>query len=656
MSLDFALTASAQQLADIIPHGLAVLNNKCELVSQNPSLRALIKCSNANFLDCWSRSIHPDDIDRMTTCFDEAFSSKKVLRVEYRARHQDAWCVLTLNPLLANLHAFGLDARGGFIVTIADITPEKRAESLQRQLAKDAQDHKQLQERFIDMISHEIRNPLSAILHCTEDIIEALRDKETHVVPLARVAESAETISLCILHQKKILDDVLTFSKIDASMLLLSPRRVQPKLHFADPISLFRPQLQRQGIQFNYQADFSYADCGIKWVMADLDRMGQVLINLLSNAIKFTARSKNERKIRVSIGASKERPSSYPPNVVFFRSGEDALGLDTTALPEWGSGQFAYLMLAVKDSGIGIDDHAQMKLFERFNQATPRTEGVYGGSGLGLNVSRKLCHLHGGEIGVSSKEGEGSTFGFFFRVRKSDDTSGEAFSGEAFSGDKISELDKLSHDIQALGKELADCEGPTQEIRIPEDPPLTHIEELSPEAPVDDKTMQTYEIARQATIRNIGSHRSHNEGKTSRRILVVEDNVINRKILSRKLLTLGFQITEANNGQEALNVFQNNMFDCILMDQEMPVMDGNSATKLIRQVEKGGDAHVPILGVTANVRATQQSEMLEAGMDDIIHKPFRTEDLVAKISQFVPSTIEMTNKKHSDRVVAPDRK
>jgi len=650
MSLGFNPTASAQQLADIIPHGLAVLNNKYELISQNTSFQALVQCSNGNFWDCWLHSIYPADVDHATTCFNEALSSKKVLRVEYRARNQDTWCVLTLNPLVANRHAFGLDARGGFIVTIADITPEKRAEVFHRQLAKDAQEHKQLQERFIDMISHEIRNPLSAILHCTEDIIEALRDKDTHTAPLLRVAESAETISLCISHQKKILDDVLTFSKIDASMLLLSPRRVQPKVHLAGPIALFRPQLQRQDIQFNYQADFSYADCGIEWVMADLDRMGQVLINLLSNAIKFTARSKNERKIRVSIGASKERPSSYPPNVVFFRSGEDALGLDTTALPEWGSGQFAYVMLAVKDTGIGIDDHAQMRLFERFNQATPRTEGVYGGSGLGLNVSRKLCHLHGGEIGVSSKEGEGSTFGFFFRVRKTDDTS-----DEGFSGDNFSELDKLSHDIQALGRELADVEGSTQEIRIPENPPLTHIEELSPEAPLDEKTRQTYEIARQAAIRDNESRRSHNEEKTSRRILVVEDNVINRKILSRKLVELGFQIIEANNGQEALNAFQNSTVDCILMDQEMPVMDGNSATKLIRQLEKGSDAHIPILGVTANVRSVQQSEMLEAGVDDIIHKPFRTEELVAKIGQFVASTVEITHKKYPDRFVTSDR-
>jgi CheY-like chemotaxis protein len=296
-------------------------------------------------------------------------------------------------------------------------------------------------------------------------------------------------------------------------------------------------------------------------------------------------------------------------------------------------------MLAVKDSGIGIDDDAQMRLFERFNQATPRTEGIYGGSGLGLHVSRKLCHLHGGEIGVSSKKGEGSTFGFFFRVRKT------TYAGEEGVG-KVDVLDveNLSHDIQALGRVLSEGEESTQDIQIPEDPPLNQVDELRRGGPVDERTRNTDEVARQVIFRNIESHQSHKEQSAGRRILVVEDNIINRRILSRKLGSLGFQIMEAKNGQEALNKFQNGKIDCILMDQEMPVLDGNAATKRIRELEKESDTRVPILGVTANVRAAQKSEMFEAGMDDIIHKPFRTEEIIAKINQFVPVSLTLTNK------------
>lgn len=146
--------------------------------------------------------------------------------------------------------------------------------------------------------------------------------------------------------------------------------------------------------------------------------MGLVLVNLVSSAIKFTTKADRKREIRVSMGASMKRPPSYPPSVVFFESGENALRLDATTSSEWGEGQVAYVTVAVKDTGLGISDQAQKRLFERFNQATPRTESIYGGSGLGLNVGRKLCHLHGGEIGASLKEEEGSTFGFFFKVRR----------------------------------------------------------------------------------------------------------------------------------------------------------------------------------------------------------------------------------------------
>ena len=120
----------------------------------------------------------------------------------------------------------------------------------------------------------------------------------------------------------------------------------------------------------------------------------------------------------VSVGASRERPTSYPPNVVFFNSDDLAYRMDATNTSEWGNGETAFIMVSVKDTGIGISEEGQKRLFERFRQATPKTGEVYGGSGLGLNISRKLCHLHGGEIGVASQEGSGSTFGFFFKVKR----------------------------------------------------------------------------------------------------------------------------------------------------------------------------------------------------------------------------------------------
>ena len=123
--------------------------------------------------------------------------------------------------------------------------------------------------------------------------------------------------------------------------------------------------------------------------------------------------------------------------------------------------------------------------------------------------------------------------------------------------------------------------------------------------------------------------------KENGHVLVVEDNNINRQIVSRKLQSLGYHVSEATKGQEALDAVQHDEFDCILMDQEMPVMDGKSATMAIRNLGRDSTANTPILGVTANVRATQQIEILDAGMDDIIHKPYRTNDLFEKINQLL---------------------
>ncbi|OQD68875.1 hypothetical protein PENANT_c288G02017, partial [Penicillium antarcticum] len=188
-------------------------------------------------------------------------------------------------------------------------------------------------------------------------------------------------------------------------------------------------------------------------------------------------------------------------------------------------------------------DQDQKRLFERFNQATPRTESVYGGSGLGLNVSRKICHLHGGEIGASSKEAEGSTFGFFFKVRRDD----EPYNPVLPNYDK-SEIDQLCGGIQALSNKVIGDNDRTKSPEIPENPVVTHIAEIAPGAASDDKYMHTLEIAHQAKTNEPSAsehevlHDDPNVDRTSkspkgsaaiggkantnlRRVLVVEDNM-----------------------------------------------------------------------------------------------------------------------------------
>ncbi|KAL4978842.1 hypothetical protein BDW66DRAFT_157733 [Aspergillus desertorum] len=651
-------TIYGQKLADTLPVGVAVISPSDEIVFKNRRFQELTASHRTVGIDCLAQAVHESDYEELANAYRASLRLRTAIRREYRMKnHTEEWRKVSMTPLKENdLDQFGLRGKGGFICMISDITPEKTAELMQRKIADDAEERKQQQERFIDMISHEVRNPLSAILHCAEDIMDVIGEvaAEDAKEQMARIAEAAQTINLCVAHQKKIIDDVLIFSKLDASMLTLSPRHVQPISHVATLLTMFKPELRKQQIDFRYQLDKSYAEQGLDWVLADLDRMGQVLINLVSNAIKFTAQAEGEREIRVSMGAAKSRPSSYPPNVVFFEPNEAALKLDSTKKPEWGNGEAAYVMLAVSDTGIGISDQQQKLLFERFKQATPRTDRIYGGYGLGLNISRRLCHMHGGEIGVSSREGDGSTFGFFFSVRRSSDGHPKPSTGNKRD---VSPVDELCYQINELNDKIPDIQTDTSMADFDEEPPMGRVNEVAIDAASDKRKKHSSKLAKEVTT-SPGSaadtqRRAPNVDEFSPkqepsaiatmsklikgpRVLFVEDNIINQKVVSRKLNVSGFEVTTANNGQEALSLWDPDKFDCILMDQEMPVMDGNTATREIRALEKEKGSHIPIIGVTANVREDQQADMLNAGMDDIVHKPYKMQELCDKIQQMLP--------------------
>jgi signal transduction histidine kinase len=162
---------SAQELADMLPTGVAILNENDESIMVNRRFREPMTCCNARSFECWSQSIHPEDYDRAATAYSEASRSKHALRTEFRTRSQaPLWRVLMLAPLdEADLHRLNL-SYGGFICTIADITQEKTTELLQVEIAREAQERKQQQERFIDMISHEVRNPLSLLSFIAQKI------------------------------------------------------------------------------------------------------------------------------------------------------------------------------------------------------------------------------------------------------------------------------------------------------------------------------------------------------------------------------------------------------------------------------------------------------------------------------------------------------
>ena len=224
------------------------------------------------------------------------------------------------------------------------------------------------------------------MLHCAEGIMDVLNN-DSLVSKATRddIMELADTIQLCVVHQKNIVDDVLSFSKLDSSMLFLTPRAVQPNNQLRETLKMFHPEFRKQRIEFSYSTDSTYRDCNVDWVKADLVRISQVLVNLITNAIKFTAKQDHKREIAVSVGASIDQPKSYPPGRVAF---DEDLGfrMDDTNAAEWGNGPVVYVAVAVQDTGIGIGGEAQQNIFQRFHQATRETEEVYGGSGSSICV------------------------------------------------------------------------------------------------------------------------------------------------------------------------------------------------------------------------------------------------------------------------------
>lgn len=322
---------------------------------------------------------------------------------------------------------------------------------------------------------------------------------------------------------------------------------------------------------------------------------------------------------------------------------------------------------------------------------------------MSLLIILLVCTLHGGDIGVSSKEGEGSTFGFFFKVRRAINTQEERPGAGSRSNSETSNMSnrdgtpgprrppfsRANSNLQSIkerqnerpelqpisshiGVEANQVEAPKDVNPSLENPPTEYFPESHPDSYEDDRYKETAQVAQEIlqeqpelekklpdlrkgeTVRQeddakgVSRSQSDQRSEDKQTLLLVEDNLINQKVLRRQLQSRGFEVFTANNGQEAIDAVaergqtstkdpnNRNFFDCILMDQEMPIKDGNTATQEIRQLQQQGRAgYSHILGVSANVREAQTSSMREAGMDDVISKPFKVDDLVKKVRSLV---------------------
>ena len=307
---------------------------------------------------------------------------------------------------------------------LTDISSRKLTESLVAQRLQDALETKRSSENFIDMVSHEMRNPLSSILQLADNILMTLPEDDI-LASEARdsLVDVAHTITLCAKHQKNIIDEVLTFSKLDNKLLVLAPESVQPPAIVASALKMVKAELEHADIEGTVNVDSSYTSLAVDYVLLDPGRLSQVIINLLTNAIKFTAASQT-RRITIHLAASRTRPTDRDCHVTFIAPRKQDTGETTqasttsTQRTEGEASEEIFVHFKVMDTGCGLTEEEMKHLFHRFSQASPKTYKQYGGSGLGLFISRELTELQGGQIGVHSVSGKGSTFAFYVQAER----------------------------------------------------------------------------------------------------------------------------------------------------------------------------------------------------------------------------------------------
>lgn len=653
--------AKFSRMARLSPIGMFIVDAEGRPLYLNDAYRNLIPGSGPddfrNAQD-WTKWIHPDDLTIFWDGWKRLVNEKQPNTCEYRILRDwvsvdkasgeeikgETWLMATSFPEIES------DGRVSAVLGwVNDISAAKWADRLVAKRLEDALENKRQSENFIDMTSHEMRNPLSAILQSADSIVSTLEMAGMPILDeslmLSKdhaedIIDSAQTILLCAQHQKRIVDDILTLSKLDASLLVISPDAVQPPRLVEKALRMYEGELARADVRASLVIEPTYDELHVDWVMLDPSRLLQVIINLLTNAIKFTQFS-NTREITIRLGASAQQPTGAHHGVHYIprRHGKRT---NATLSEEWGTGEDLYLQIAVTDTGHGLSEEDMQVLFQRFAQASPKTYGQYGGSGLGLFISRELCELQGGQIGVRSHGGK-TTFTFYVRAKRcageSDDegTTLTRVVSNSFISASSSPVVFSRRGSTLVSATLGPSDSHT--AQVPERSLSQVLESGNDQLPVPDTTSAV-----------VDDHLH---------VLIVEDNLINQKVMSQQLRKAGLTVHVANHGLECLDFVERSSFSSppaspavgistaagtavtplsvILLDLEMPTMDGLTCIRHLRDRQTSGEilSHIPVIAVTANARSEQIAKAIEAGMDEVVTKPFRIPELVPQMHRLV---------------------
>jgi len=633
--------------------------NLANTVHYSDDIRRMLGYSNEedfpDIIGSWGKRLHPDDKDRAVDAL-----TKHLLDVTGMTPYYIEFRLQKKNGEYLYCRASGetiRDNEGNAIRTagaIMDITEEKNILLNTEKLRAEAEAASMAKSNFLSNMSHEIRTPMNAIIGMT------VIGKSADDVP--RKDYCLEKIENASQHLLGVINDILDMSKIEANKFELSYEEFdfEKMLQRVVNIIAFRADEKMQKLSVHIDKSIP------KSLIGDDQRLAQVITNLLSNAVKFTPE-------------------------------EGYIKLDTRFL---GKEDDLYIIqITVTDSGIGIDQEQQQQLFQSFQQADSKTSRKFGGTGLGLVISKNIVELMGGSIELSSELGKGSSFTVTFKAKRGtkkslglseiginwgnvsimavdDDQDILDYFKDVLQGfgtdcdTALSGQDALAligtngmYDIYFVDWKMPDMDGImlAKELKAQSKSPehtivimisaaeWSSIADKAKKAGVDkflSKPLFPSAIADVITevigSRNLPEQEKSDNNDVFRgyKIILAEDVEINREIVTALLEPTLLEIAYAENGSKAVALFEQSPDSCdlILMDVQMPEMDGYEATRRIRAIEKQSNVHkqVPIIAMTANVFREDIEQCLEAGMNDHIGKPINMDEFFGTLRKYLP--------------------
>ncbi|WNJ19862.1 PAS domain-containing protein [Pontibacter sp. G13] len=571
--------------------------------------------------------------------------------VNYRSNGEEFWIHMIVS-YVKDAH----DRITHFVSIQRDITDRKQAELALVDAKEQAERASAAKSEFLSTMSHEIRTPLNAVIGMTGLLAETQLDHEQHGF-LRTIRQGGESLL-------SVINDILDYSKIEAGKVELEKEPFNLVDPVEDTLELLAGKAFEKGIELMYQIE---KDCP-KVIVGDVTRLRQILVNLVGNAIKFT--EKGEIVVRVH---------------------------QVSSLRNWKTLQFS-----VQDTGIGIPPQKLNRLFQSFSQVDASTTRKYGGTGLGLAISKQLVQLQGGRIWVESVLKQGSTFHFTI-IAEEAPVSHTAHSLEPILtgkqvlvvDDNLTNLTIIEHQLASIGVKVFTFSDPIlalnhlrshptldwdlaildfhmpgmdgvelgrriRSVARHQDLPLMLLS--SGNAINTDEQKQIFTQILQKPVRKqpflnhlkkmitrqmepVPGKRKASQPEidlSAYSILLTEDNQTNQKVAKKMLEKFKVKVEVANNGLEALEFVKFRSFDLILMDMQMPEMDGVQATLAIRALP---DIQQPlILAMTANTSQQDRQICFDAGMDDFISKPIKLSDLRTILHQWlVERSKEMTS-------------